>query len=98
MFYREPGEYDILYNFFGAGFHVLMSSTGNVYEFRERFGIIWVQIQSSDDYYSKVKCWKPVDKKQFFSFIQNPKQINFDSSAILPLEEVLKMMSDPKNE
>lgn len=98
MFYREPGAYDILYDFFGKGLHALMSSNGNVFEFRERFGIIWIQMQAADDYYSKAKPWKPINKKHFYEFVQDLTQNCFYSSSILSSEEVLKMMSDPTNE
>lgn len=98
MFYREAGQYDILYDFFGKGFHAIMSSKGQCFEFRERFGIIWIQMEASDDYYSKAKAWKPIDKEKFFSFVQDTSQNCFYSTAILSPEAVLKMMSDPNNE
>lgn len=98
MFYREHGEYDVLRDFFGPGFHALMSPTAYIYEFRERFGIIWIQMQASEDYASKARPWKPIDKERFFSFVHDPKQIALESSAILTPEQVLKMMSDPHND
>ena len=98
MFYRETGNYNVLRDFFGPGLHVLMAANGHVYEFRERFGIIWIQMQASDDYASKAKPWKPIDKKRFFDFVNDPKQIALESTAILTPEQVLKMMSDPNNE
>ena len=86
---------DILYDFFGPNRNMLMIDEDYI-EFTIKFGIVWLISNGKSSNYCQSHT--PVRKQDFLNWASDPNPGTLYNTSVLSKEEVLKLLSDPKNE